>query len=87
MEVLLVPVGGTYTVDADGAARVVSSLRPKVANPMHFKTDKCDLPIAGVEGFLEKMSKVKKLDVSEIEISSGDLPDKGPEVWVLNHAC
>ncbi|RLF40417.1 MAG: hypothetical protein DRN21_02155, partial [Thermoplasmata archaeon] len=45
VEVLLVPVGGTYTVDADGAARVVSSLRPKVAIPMHFKTDKCDLPI------------------------------------------
>ncbi len=65
MEVLLVPVGGTYTVDADGAARVVSSLRPKVAIPMHFKTDKCDLPIARVERFLEKMGKVKKLDVSE----------------------
>jgi len=87
VDVLLVPVGGTYTVDADGAARVVSSLRPKVAIPMHFKTDKCDLPIARVERFLEKMGKVKKLDVSEIEISSGNLPDEGPEVWVLNHAC
>ena len=45
------------------------------------------LPIAGVEGFLEKMDKVKELGVSEIEILSGNLPDKGAEVWVLNHAC
>ena len=87
VDILLVPVGGTYTLDADGAARVVNSLRPKVAIPMHFKTEKCDLPIAGVEGFLEKMDKVKELGVSEIEISSGSLPGKGPEVWVLNHAC
>ncbi|MBW1931211.1 MAG: MBL fold metallo-hydrolase [Deltaproteobacteria bacterium] len=71
VDILLVPVGGTYTLDADGAVRVVNSLRPKVAIPMHFKTEKCDLPIAGVEGFLEKMDKVKELGVSEIEISSG----------------
>ena len=87
VDVLLVPVGGTYTLDAEGAARVVKSLRAKVAIPMHFKTEKCDLPIAGVEGFLEKMDKVKELRASEIVISAGGLPDNGPEVWVLEYAC
>jgi len=82
-----VPVGGTYTLDADEAAEVVKSLRPKVAIPMHFKTEKCDLPIAGVKGFLEKMDKVKELGTSDIVISRSGLPDNGPEVWVLDHAC
>ena len=87
VDVLLVPVGGTYTLDADEAAEVVKSLRPKVAIPMHFKTEKCDLPIEGVKGFLEKMDKVKGLGTSDIVISRGGLPDDGPEVWVLDHAC
>ena len=54
---------------------------------MHFKTEKCDLPVAEVDGFLGQMSNVKKFDESEIELSSDKLPSAGPEVWVMNYAC
>ena len=84
---LLIPVGGTYTVDAGGAAKIAGDLNPKLIIPMHFKTDKCALPISGVDGFLEKMPKVNQLKQSEIELSQDKLPAAGTEVWVLNHAC
>ncbi len=87
VDLLLIPVGGTFTVDADGAAKVVEALGAKLVIPMHFKTDKCDLPIAEVDGFLAKMTNVKKLQESETEVSANDLPASGTEVWVLNHAC
>ena len=87
LDVLLIPVGGTYTVDAGGAAKIAGDLNPKLIIPMHFKTDKCALPISGVDGFLEKMPKVNQLKQSEIELSQDKLPAAGTEVWVLNHAC
>ncbi len=39
-DVLLVPVGGFYTIDAAQAAHVVSLLRPRVVIPMHYRTAK-----------------------------------------------
>lgn len=37
-DVLLVPVGGTYTVDAAGAKAVVDTLRPRIVIPMHYRS-------------------------------------------------
>lgn len=87
VDLLLLPVGGTYTVDADSAVKVAEALNPRLIIPMHFKTAKCDLPIAGVDGFLEKMATVKKLRQSEIELTADTIPAAGPEVWVMDYAC
>jgi len=87
VDLLLIPVGGTYTVDADGAVKIVEALSPKLIIPMHYKTEKCDLPISGIEGFLEKMANVNQLQQSEIELSQDKMPGAGPDVWVLKHAC
>jgi L-ascorbate metabolism protein UlaG (beta-lactamase superfamily) len=87
LDLLLIPVGGTYTVDADGAAKIAEALSPKLIIPMHYKTEKCNLPISGVNDFLGKMAKVKELEQSEIELSKDKMPEAGPEVWVLKHAC
>jgi len=87
VDLLLIPVGGTYTVDADGAAKIAEALSPKLIIPMHYKTDKCDLPILGVDGFLEKMANVIQLQKSEIEISPDKVPAAGTEVWVLKYVC
>lgn len=39
VDCLLIPVGGTYTVDPDAAEEIVSLLEPKVTVPMHYRTD------------------------------------------------
>ncbi len=87
VDLLLIPVGGTYTLDAEGATKVVEALGAKLVIPMHFKTDKCDLPIAKVDGFIAQMTNVKELNVSEVDLSRDKLPSTGHEVWVLNYAC
>ena len=87
VDLLQVPVGGTYTVDADGAAELVEALGPRLVMPMHFKTDKCDLPISDAEAFLSLMSNVKRFEENEVDLSYNNLPSNGPEIWVLNHAC
>lgn len=74
IDILLIPVGGFYTIDAKVATEICKQLKPKVIIPMHYKTDKCDYPIAGVDSFLEGKESVSRLDASEVELKSGELP-------------
>lgn len=74
VDVLLVPVGGAFTVDAAGAAQLCEQLKPKVVIPMHFKTEKILLPLTGVEDFTKGRSPVRQVGSSEVEIRAGQLP-------------
>lgn len=40
VDVLMVPVGGHYTIDAKGAIAVIKDIEPKIIIPMHYRTDK-----------------------------------------------
>jgi len=85
VDVLLVPVGGFYTIDAREATEVARQLGAKVIIPMHYKTAKLGFDIAGVDGFLSGRENVKRIGGSEVEITKDNLPAE-PEVWVLEHA-
>ncbi len=74
VDILLVPVGGFYTIDAMAASQVRERLKPKVTIPMHYKTNKCAFPISGVDEFLQGKKNVSRLDASEVELKSGKLP-------------
>jgi L-ascorbate metabolism protein UlaG (beta-lactamase superfamily) len=74
VDILFIPVGGFYTIDASIASQVCNQLKPKVVIPMHFKTPKCAYPLAGVEGFLKGKKNVRKVDDSEVEFEREKLP-------------
>lgn len=66
VDVLLIPVGGNFTIDAKTASKVISSLEPGIVIPMHYKLDgKPNLPIDTLDKFLDEMGikgEVKKED-------------------------
>jgi len=74
VDILFIPVGGFYTIDAAGASQVCDQLKPKVVIPMHFRTPQCTYPIAGVDNFLRGKKNVKRVDSSEIEFRPEELP-------------
>ncbi len=74
VDILLIPVGGFFTIDAKVASQVCDRLNPKVIIPMHFRNDKCAFPIAGVDEFLKGKKNVSRLDASEVEFKQGELP-------------
>jgi L-ascorbate metabolism protein UlaG (beta-lactamase superfamily) len=75
VDILLIPVGGNFTIDAKAATEVAGKLSPKVIIPMHYQNDRCPtFPVAGVDGFLEGKDNVTKPGVSEMEFSTGNLP-------------
>ena len=53
LDVLFIPVGGFYTIDARQAAAIVKQLAPRVTVPMHYKGEGFGYDVlAGVEDFL-----------------------------------
>ena len=85
VDILLIPVGGNYTIDAKAATQVCNQLRPKVIIPMHYKTEKGLPEIAGVDGFLLGKPDVTQLDTSQVEFKPGELPATG-KIIVLKPA-
>jgi L-ascorbate metabolism protein UlaG (beta-lactamase superfamily) len=74
VDILFVPVGGFFTIDASTANQVCEQLRPKVVIPMHFKTSKCAYPIADVEHFLKGKKTVRRVEDSEVDFERERLP-------------
>jgi L-ascorbate metabolism protein UlaG (beta-lactamase superfamily) len=85
VDMLLLPVGGFFTIDAGQADKITNTLKPAITIPMHYKTEKCAFPIANVEDFTKGFKQVKTLKGPELEIKKEGLP-KSPEVIVLQHA-
>lgn len=85
VDILFIPVGGYYTIDANEASGIVKALNPKLVCPMHYKTPKTSYPIEGVERFTNGKSNVRYLNSSQMEISRNTLPPE-VEIVVFNSA-
>ncbi len=83
VDVLLVPVGGFFTIDAAGATDVVEQLGPRVVIPMHYKTrDVTVRQLRPVQPFLG--GKEFEERGSAVELDVDNLPPRGSAVvWVL----
>lgn len=73
IDVLMLPVGGAFTIDAKKASIVVDQLRPKLIFPMHVKTAKCNIPLEPVDSFLQGKKNVQRLNESSFTFTREDL--------------
>ena len=82
VDILFIPIGGTFTVDADEAWKIIHKIKPKIIIPMHYKIGGLSLPIAGIDSFLEHSDLIVNHVGNEIDIEKEDLPSE-PEVWTF----
>lgn len=81
-DVLMVPVGGFFTIDAAQAKETAALLQARVILPMHYKTRaNADWPIAPVEAFTGLYDTPAE-EVNLLRVAEGDLMCQ-PEVAVL----
>jgi L-ascorbate metabolism protein UlaG (beta-lactamase superfamily) len=85
VDVLMIPVGGLFTIDHQGATTVIGNLRPRIAIPMHYKTPKVGFSLAPVDDFLTGKPRVRRVKGSEIEVTKDNLPEP-TEIVVLQAA-
>jgi L-ascorbate metabolism protein UlaG (beta-lactamase superfamily) len=84
VDVLLVPVGGIFTVDKVGAMGVIQAIKPRMVIPMHYRTDVLTFKIDTIDPFLEIVGDYERHDTNEIELNNKTLPSDG-RVVVLNY--
>jgi len=74
LDVLLLPVGGYYTIDAHQAAELVKAVSPRIVVPMHYRSDSFGYDVIGpVEDFLAHFDNVTRYQGNSLEIT-GDTP-------------
>ena len=85
LDIAIIPVGGSYTIDATAATQVVNQLNPRLVIPMHYKTPRLptNWPGVGVEAFLEG-KKVERPDSSSIKLNKSVIPNQ-TTIVVLNY--
>ena len=72
VDILLIPVGGFYTIDAKQAKQIVDQLNPRVVIPMHYRGDGFGFDVlAPVDDFLSLYEgTVKVLDGNSVEVTA-----------------
>jgi L-ascorbate metabolism protein UlaG (beta-lactamase superfamily) len=84
VDVLLIPVGGVYTIAAAAAAEVVSLLEPRIVIPMHYKTKLLNIRLSTVRAFLKEMGAEEAAPKESLSVTKSTLPEE-TEVAVLQY--
>lgn len=81
-DVLMIPVGGVYTIGAREAPDIIAQLEPKIIVPMHYKIDGLKFDLAPLGEFLKVMGKESLEKQAKLSVSRERLPEE-VEVAVL----
>lgn len=88
VDVLLIPVGGSFTIDPQRAVKTIHMLEPSYVIPMHYKTPGHDEKVYGdlatLEDFLKAYGSEAK-PVAKLTVEAGRLPEE-TELVVLVQA-
>ena len=80
-DILMIPVGGRYTIDCHKAQEIAEAINPAITIPMHYKTNCCKVDIDDAGEFVSTFED-PVFHLSAVTIYAGKLPETR-EVWVL----
>ena len=88
VDILMIPVGGVYTISAKEAVKIMSQIEPNIIIPMHYQLPKLNPPAGGKLDGLDKFLKtmgIKKLDsLPKLSIKKKDVLPEEAKIIVLN---
>lgn len=83
VDVLMIPVGGVFTIDGDQAAEMVDAIKPRLTIPMHYQTSSLNFHLNDETAFLSHF-KYETSKTDEIEITRDNI-DSFPPVMVMSY--
>ncbi|MCF7858772.1 MAG: MBL fold metallo-hydrolase [Candidatus Cloacimonetes bacterium] len=83
IDLLFIPVGGHFTIDAATAKKLMEKLNPKIIFPMHYKTSVLNYPIKPVEDFLRLINNHCHNNSNSVELEDNDFSKE--KVITLNY--
>lgn len=80
VDVLMIPVGGVYTIDAAAAVSVINEVEPSIVIPMHYKhpdmTGDTFAGLATLQMFLKEIGKEDVVSQPKLSISKDKIPEQ-----------
>ena len=73
VDILLIPVGGIYTIDGKQAVGIVKQIEPKIIIPMHYKISGLTIDLEPATAFLKEVG-IKPEEVETFRINAKSLP-------------
>ncbi len=88
VHVLLIPVGGKYTIDSEQAKEYVDRIMPSIVIPMHYKSKGLSLDIDKPDAFLSEFEEedVEETGASEIELTRDDIDEETTKIILMERA-
>lgn len=83
VDILLIPVGGVYTINGQQAAEVVNKVEPRIVIPMHYKVPGLKLKLDGVEKFCDELGIKTNGAEEKLKITKKELPVEDLQVIIL----
>jgi len=83
IDLLLVPVGGVYTIGAKSAAKIVHQIEPRMVIPMHYLLPKLKFKLEKVDDFLKEMGVKNTEAESKLVLKAKDFSGDEMKVVVL----
>lgn len=83
VDILMIPVGGGYTVSSVEAQKIIGQIEPRIVIPMHYAVPKLKMEVDDVSKFLKAMGKPSVAPQDKLTIKASTLPKDGMEIAVL----
>jgi L-ascorbate metabolism protein UlaG (beta-lactamase superfamily) len=83
VDILLVPVGGVYTIDGKQAAEVVNQIEPRIVIPMHYAIPGLKYKLHSIDKFCDEMGVKTNGAEEKFRISKKELPVEETKVIIL----
>jgi L-ascorbate metabolism protein UlaG (beta-lactamase superfamily) len=84
VDILMIPVGGVFTIGAQEAVKIMSQIEPKITIPMHYKLPGLNIKLDPLDNFLKVLGIDKLEKVQKLSIKEKDLPqDEEAKIIVL----
>ncbi|MDO8663638.1 MAG: MBL fold metallo-hydrolase [Candidatus Wildermuthbacteria bacterium] len=84
VDILMIPVGGVYTISAKEAMKVMSQIEPRVTIPMHYAIPKLKVKLEGLDKFLKALGMKAQEPLDKLSIKKKDILPEEAKVVVLN---
>jgi len=83
VDILMIPVGGTYTINAEEAMKIMSQIEPKITIPIHYKIPKLKIKLDGVDKFLKALGIKSLQPLPKLSIKKKDISEEEAKVILL----
>jgi L-ascorbate metabolism protein UlaG (beta-lactamase superfamily) len=83
VDIMMIPIGGKYTIDGEKAAEIAKKVEPKIIIPMHYKMKGSTVDVEDEKKFCAELGNCPKEKISKLNLKKKDLEGKKMEVILM----